>query len=233
MKKVITKTLLVAFLFSITTPYIAQANVVSSFIDKASELNNYSAIKKGLFYGKRTALAIGVGALIYGTIKADRWWRSTRENNYRELYDLFKSYLNRQQQRQPQDTVISAKKAVELFENSATRKCIIAKWSFSSIINFMRPAKKIEYINGFIKYCKSRDDKPKIIRGMQEHSNNRELLSIVGDIEINYTITAMAKNYLEYLQKPWILNRDLISFALGGMLSTTILLKEIDKTNNK
>ena len=236
MKKLITKTLFIAFLCSVVMPNIMQAgdfsgeflssaipmqaNLIASWGKSASTrlmsgLRNHSAVVSGLLYGKRAAMVVGAGAAIYGAIKIDRWFQSKPKYDYVKLYNFLKNE--------------NESKAVEIFESDAGKQ-YMSGWSIPMTgIKFICRSKKIEYTEGFKKHLQKKIENslPKTTLTSPELPRQFWIKAVLDRDEI-VRILGMTNRYLEYLKQPWVTKRD-VSFGLGGAVVAGIALKLVGK----
>ncbi len=164
MKKLITKTLLIAFLCSVVMPNAMQAaipNAMQAEMPNAmqanpivdwgrsvmSRLSNHPAAAS---YGKPVAMTVGAMAVICGAIKIDRWYRSKPKYDYKKLYNTILAKLEDIPERSIQ---MSKNRMREIFESDEVQKHM-PKWSIPMTgTKFILPLQRIRFIEGFVKYC--------------------------------------------------------------------------------
>ncbi len=242
MKKLVTKTLFIAFLCSAAMPNAMQANSVvdwvksvpTRFVDwgkpvlTMSRLNNHPVVASGLLYGKRavrfgkrvtmlTAAGAVISGVLYGAFKIGRHWGSQPKYDYKKLFDaLLKKY---------KAASVPEEKVQEIFESDEVQE-YMPKWSIPTtgtrLDYAIFPSWRIRFIEDFIRHY----EKEKVSYKTTTAPTSINVPTLYGieyrdeackKVDEVSQVLSIATRYLEYLKQPWVTNRDLTFAGLGGL----------------
>jgi len=209
MKKLFTKILFIVVLCFTGMSNVVQANSAADWgkpvLSWLSELKQHFAVELGLFYGKRAVSLVAAGAVFCGVVKFDRFWQSQSKNCYRQRYKgLYPIVFSACERR-----VVNEDTAQNIFESGEARPHK-PKWYLMW--------KKIEFIEGFIKYCEDKREKFNFSSGDVMKVVDGEFRDkVLPNRDKAQKVLDMTTTYLGYLKKPWITKENLTFAATAGI----------------